>query len=520
MNTKKLNTLKAYFGYASLRTGQDEITDAILSGRDVLGIMPTGAGKSLCYQLPALMLPGITLVISPLISLMEDQTASLSARHISAVCINSKLKRNELNTIYQSLPKGRYKLVYVSPERLQDNVFRGVLEKCAVSLICIDEAHCIDSWGEDFRPSYRKIAECTSALSDADGKRPVNTAFTATASPRTIDLIIKSLSLKDPFTFNAGCKREDLKLSVIKCPGSKYGALISFLNKHRGECGIIYCSTRRSAEDLYAALPDMLKTRMPGSSLHAAGIPGTDSPPWDLFKYHGGMGNDERERNQRLFTESKCALMTATCAFGMGIDKSDIRFIVHYEMPGSIEDYFQEAGRAGRDGKGGECVLLYSLDDIAVRLALIKKDAPLSHPDYEKLWKMISYCSCRGDLQDYIVSCFGGSNTQHLGPGVFEKPLFEIIKKAVSGHGKGHFPVRKRDDLFGYLVILRKRLAAIFKINEGKIFSNKSLKAMSAVLPTSLPQLLLTEGVKPLSAMKYGKYFIYAISVYRDFISV
>ena len=488
MNDRKLNILKAYFGYDSLRPGQDEITDAILSGRDVLGIMPTGAGKSLCYQLPALMFPGMTIVVSPLISLMEDQTTFLTSHHIDAVCITSKLDRHDLDRIYHSLSKGRYKLVYVSPERLQNPDFCSVCGQCAVSLICIDEAHCIDSWGEDFRPAYRNIA----GFAESVGTRPVIAAFTATALPGTADFIIKNLGLSDPFIINTGYRRDDLRFEVCKCAGNKYSRLLSILGKHTGQCGIIYCSTRRSVEELYAGL---------------SGKPGKyrcrDGTKPGIYRYHGGMDPREREIDQKRFIESPDGIMIATCAFGMGIDKGDIRFIIHYEIPGSIEDYYQEAGRASRDKKGAVCTLLYSLDDIPVRLSLIRKDVPMSHPDYTKLRSMIDYCRFTGDLQEYIISYFSGKN---------KVPARRAAK------GRRH-AVRPRSDLYDHLSLMRKRLAASLGINESKIFTNQCLRAMSASLPSNFPALLMTEGVYIKNAMKYGKYFIYVISVYTDFIS-
>ena len=329
----KLTMLKQYFGHAQFRPGQEELIDAILSGRDVLGVMPTGAGKSVCYQLPAMMLPGLTLVISPLISLMKDQVAALEQSQIPAACINSSLSLAEYDEVYRRAEQGAYKLLYVAPERLSTEDFLAFVRGVQVSFVAVDEAHCVSQWGQDFRPSYLGIADFVSQLPE----RPVLGAFTATATEQVKDDIHKMLGLIDPLRLTTGFDRPNLYFEVMH-PKKKEAALLSFLSEHREQSGIVYCATRKAVESVC-------------DKLREQGFAAT--------RYHAGLDDEERRRNQEDFEFDRARVMVATNAFGMGIDKSNVSFVVHYHMPKNIESYYQEAGRAGRDGSPANLSLIH-----------------------------------------------------------------------------------------------------------------------------------------------------------------
>ena len=491
---KKLDLLKGYFGHEKFRPGQEEIIDSVLAGRDVLGIMPTGAGKSVCYQLPALLLPGVTLVISPLISLMEDQTAKLRSHGIDAVCINSSLDPYKLNTVLNKVSAGGYRIIYVSPERLLMPSFREICARIRISFICVDEAHCIDSWGESFRPAYSKIARFAGDPSLSPSGRPVIAAFTATATEYVKEKIISSLGLSDPLCVNTGYRRDDLTFRVIRCsPSAKFTELLHIIKKHRGKCGIIYCSSRNTADALYKKL----------SLLSASGNgPGGLLPP-EVFRYHGGMNGPERESSQRGFIKSKDSVMCATCAFGMGIDKSDIRYVVHYEIPGSIEDYYQEAGRASRDGEGGECVLLFSLSDINTRLALTDSSLPMTHPSYKRLAAMIEYALSKDGYMALMISYFSGND--HM-PHVRNRKKPRMPRK-----------MRYEDELKGFLRRLRAVLSSAYAKPAASVASNTALENMAAAMPENLFDLLFVEGMSIRSVFRYGRYFLFAVRVFRTF---
>lgn len=321
-------TLKHYFGYDSLRKGQSELIEGILQGKDVLGIMPTGAGKSLCYQLPALMLEGTTIVVSPLISLMTDQVKALNQAGVHAAYINSSLTENQIRTALSYAEQGRYKIIYVAPERLNTPRFLEFACKGQISMLTVDEAHCISQWGQDFRPSYLEIEDFLVKLP----KRPIVSAFTATATERVKNDIIKSLSLENPVTMVTGFDRPNLFFSVVARKGGREtdNSIINYVKKHEDESGIIYCATKKNVDNLHALLLQY-------------GI--------QAGRYHAGMSLEERKKNQDDFTYDRIRVMVATNAFGMGIDKSNVRYVLHYNMPQSLEYYYQEAGRAGRDGE-------------------------------------------------------------------------------------------------------------------------------------------------------------------------
>lgn len=383
--------LKAVFGYDSFRPGQEAVINAILEGRDILAVMPTGAGKSLCYQVPAMLLSGITLVISPLISLMQDQVKALNEAGVNAAFINSSLSEKELNDTFKNAYKGHYKIVYVAPERLMSEGFISFAKSVEISMVTVDEAHCISQWGQDFRPSYMDIAEFINILD----KRPIISAFTATATQNVREDIICSLGLSDPYFLVTGFDRENLFFQVDK-PQNKERFILDFIERHRGESGIIYCATRKNVDSLYTLLRKQ----------HIS-----------VGKYHAGMSNEERKQMQNDFVFDYTSIVIATNAFGMGIDKSNVRFVIHYNMPSSMENYYQESGRAGRDGLNSECILLFSPQDIIInRFLLEHKDFSDVDPidamtirerDIKRLQIMEGYCYTTECLRNYILKYFG-----------------------------------------------------------------------------------------------------------------
>ena len=386
--------LKQYFGYDSFRPGQDELVQAILSGRDTLGIMPTGAGKSICYQVPALALPGLTLVVSPLISLMKDQVGALNEAGVPAACINSAMSFEEMRDALYFAGRGQYKLLYVAPERLTAPFFLDFARRVPISMVTVDEAHCISQWGQDFRPSYLKILDFLAALP----QRPLVSAFTATATAEVRDDIIRALGLEDPFVITTGFDRPNLYFAVEK-PSSKPSALLAHLMQRRDKSGIVYCSTRKTVEEVC----DMLLSR---------GLPAT--------RYHAGLDPEERLANQDDFLYDRKTVMVATNAFGMGIDKSNVSFVIHYNMPKNMESYYQEAGRAGRDGEAADCILLYNGQDVRTAEFLIehshenedesmdeKTRRQLIERDMERLKQMTFYATTTDCLRRYILNYFG-----------------------------------------------------------------------------------------------------------------
>lgn len=387
----KFSILKHNFGHSRFRQGQEALIDAILSGRDVLGVMPTGGGKSLCYQVPALMLSGVTLVISPLISLMKDQVSALKKSGITAAYINSSLTSDQLRLVYERTSKGAYKLLYIAPERLITKEFLALIQKIEISLVSVDEAHCISQWGQDFRPSYLKIADFIDALPH----RPVVAAFTATATAEVQQDIIRLLRLIDPMCNVTGFDRPNLFFDV-QSPKNKMSVLLNLLRERKEKNGIIYCATRASVERICQHLCDK-------------GISATC--------YHAGLDEATRRSNQDAFQFDRKNVMVATNAFGMGIDKSNVNFVIHYNMTKSLEAYYQEAGRAGRDGEPADCILLFSAGDIETARFLIKNSsneelsedaqALVRQKDYERLQTMVGYCKTTKCLRGYILDYFG-----------------------------------------------------------------------------------------------------------------
>ena len=397
---KKLEVLSRYFGYTQFRGAQEELIDAVLSGRDVLGVMPTGGGKSLCYQIPALLLPGITLVISPLISLMQDQVLALKSVGVPAAYLNSSLSLEQQSLVLRNLRQGRYKILYAAPERLLGEGFLAMAREVPISLVAVDEAHCISQWGQDFRPSYLKIPEFLQTLP----QRPVVSAYTATATPTVRRDIQKCLNLRNPLVKVTVFDRPNLRFEV-RTPDSKRGTLLTLLALRKDKSGIVYCSTRKEVDSVCSFLLDK----------HFAAA-----------RYHAGLPDELRRKNQEDFLYDRKTVMVATNAFGMGIDKSNVSYVIHYNMPQSMESYYQEAGRAGRDGEPAECILLFGKRDIVTAKFLIEKSyeeselseeerALLKQQDMKRLWAMVDYCQTPGCLRQYILSYFGQYNTPKCG---------------------------------------------------------------------------------------------------------
>ncbi len=408
----KYEVLKHYFGYDSFREGQELLIDSILEGRDVLGIMPTGAGKSLCYQIPALMLKGITLVVSPLISLMKDQVSALNQAGIHAAYLNSSLTAGQYHKALGFAREGRYSMIYVAPERLTAPEFLDFAVNADISMVAVDEAHCVSQWGQDFRPSYLKIVDFVNRL---PGK-PVISAFTATATREVRDDIIDILMLKEPVVSVTGFDRPNLYFGVLS-PKDKYATLKNFVELRPGKCGIVYCLTRKLVEEVCEKLM---------------------KDGFSVTRYHAGLSDAERRKNQDDFIYDRAQIMVATNAFGMGIDKSNVRYVVHYNMPKNMESYYQEAGRAGRDGEAAECILLYGGQDVVTNQMFLDNNRdnqeldPVTRKlvlerDRERLRKMTWYCFTNECLRDYILRYFGEYGSNYCGNCVNCLTQFETV---------------------------------------------------------------------------------------------
>ena len=498
-------TLKQYFGYDSLRTGQEELINGILAGHDVLGIMPTGAGKSLCYQLPALMLKGITLVISPLISLMSDQVKALNQAGVHAAYINSSLTENQIRIALSYASQGRYKIIYVAPERLNTPRFLDFACNADISMLTVDEAHCISQWGQDFRPSYLEIAGFLTRLP----RRPIVSAFTATATERVKNDIVASLGLNNPVTMVTGFDRPNLFFRVVTRKGGsqKDNSIINYVKKHEDESGIIYCATKKNVDKLYTLLNEQ-------------GI--------SAGRYHAGLSNEERKQNQEDFTYDRIRVMVATNAFGMGIDKSNVRYVLHYNMPQSLEYYYQEAGRAGRDGEEAECVLFFSKQDIMINKFLLQNkasagdvasDMQKTANDRRKLQQMINYCETDKCLREFILSYFGDTT-----PCICNKCSNCVVvedeeeetyvetgkkrKKAAQLAGLNELGAA----LFEKLRSVRTELAAEKLVPPYIICSDKTLKDMCAKLPRDKEQLADVYGMGEQKIQNYGESFVTAVN--------
>ncbi|MGG1396657.1 DNA helicase RecQ [Bacillus salipaludis] len=391
MFQQALPILETYFGYKSFRKGQEQAIRSVLEGNNTICVMPTGGGKSICYQIPAMVLPGTTIVISPLISLMKDQVDALIQAGIPATFINSSLSYNEANERIRESKQGKYKLLYIAPERLESQEFIEDLKQMEIPLVAVDEAHCISQWGHDFRPSYRHIQQMVNNLP----QKPIVLALTATATPKVREDICTLLKIDEENTVMTGFERENLSFSVIKGQ-DRFKFLIDYIKKNEKEAGIIYAATRKNVDQLY-------------EKLKRENI--------EVARYHAGMGDVERAQEQDRFLEDKASVMVATSAFGMGIDKSNIRYVLHFQLPKNMESYYQEAGRAGRDGLDSECILLHSSQDVQIQRFLIDQSSDRSRmtQELEKLQQMVDYCHTENCLQEFILYYFGETETEPCG---------------------------------------------------------------------------------------------------------
>ncbi|NLP34455.1 MAG: DNA helicase RecQ [Clostridiales bacterium] len=490
MNKKVI--LKKYFGYDEFRDGQGELIDSILSGKDTLGIMPTGAGKSICFQVPALMMQGITLVISPLISLMKDQVGALNQAGVHAAYLNSSLTYNQYRLALQYAKEGRYKIIYVAPERLTTEEFLEFAMEADVSMISIDEAHCVSQWGQDFRPSYLKILEFVEKLP----VRPIISAFTATATKEVKEDIVRILRLQSPFVLTTGFDRSNLSFSV-QAPKDKYEVVLQYISENKGKSGIIYCLTRKEVEEVC-------------DRLNQEGYPVT--------RYHAGLSDAERRNNQDDFIYDRKLIMVATNAFGMGIDKSNVRFVIHYNMPKNIESYYQEAGRAGRDGEPAECILLYGGKDVVTNQFFIENNNDNEELDYhtlelvkerdrERLKKMTYYCFTNDCLRDYILRYFGEYGENYCGNcsnclTQFEDIDVTAIAKQLIGC------VQSCGQRFGMGVIVDTvRGSKAARLRQNRMVENDfygSLAGKSAILVRQVLNHLLLKGYLELTNEEYA----------------
>jgi len=484
--------LQRYYGYPDFREGQKKIVDSLLHGRDTLGIMPTGGGKSICYQIPALMHPGLTLVISPLISLMKDQVDALTTAGINAAYINSTLSGKEVNERIRAAKRGDLKLLYVAPERLELDWFREEMAGLDISIVAVDEAHCVSQWGHDFRTSYLSV---TPFVAELPG-RPIVAAFTATATPEVMEDMQRLLRLDDPQVFVTGLGRDNLEMSVLRGE-NKREFVLNYAASHAHQSGIIYAATRKEVDDLC-------------QRLQAQGLP--------AGRYHAGMSDAERAESQEAFLYDDIRVIVATNAFGMGIDKSNVRYVIHYNMPKNMESYVQEAGRAGRDGEPSQCILLFSAQDIMTQKFLIEQnpqDSERKHNEYRKLQQMIDYC--------YTTRCLRSAMLDYFGEEHDDKPCGtcssctddrELIDITVDAQ-KIFSCIHRMRERFGVSMV-----AAVLKGSRAKkvleygfdrlptygVMSNRTEKEISETINVLISEgyLALTEGQYPVVKLQSG----------------
>ena len=502
-DTAQYPMLKQVFGHGEFRDGQRQMVDAIISGRDALGIMPTGAGKSICYQLPALMLQGITLVISPLISLMIDQVMALKQMGVAAAYINSSLSPSQIEIATQRAALGYYKIIYVAPERLEAPDFIAFARDADIAMVTVDEAHCVSKWGQDFRPSYLRIPEFLQVLK----RRPILSAFTATATQRVRQDILAQLCLQRPELVTTGFDRPNLFFWVQQ-PKDKFDALTEFLDNKSELSGIVYCATRKAVEQVTERL---------------------NENGYSAARYHAGLSDKERMKSQDDFQYDRVRIIVATNAFGMGIDKSNVSFVVHYNMPQDIESYYQEAGRAGRDGEPADCLLLYNKQDVMTARFLIShstENPELSREDellliernMDRLKQMTFYSTTKKCLRKFILNYFGDSAPERCGHcstcmglpyevGEKKRTAKERNKKSAPPVG-----VDERDiPLYDALAGLRLSIAQQAKVPAYVIFSNATLRDMTKRKPQTDTEMLGVSGVGELKLQQYGKIFMAVI---------
>ena len=513
--------LKKVFGYDSFRPGQEEIVSRLLAGQDVLAVMPTGAGKSICYQVPALLLPGITIVVSPLVSLMKDQVGALVQAGVAAAFLNNSLTDNQKALMLHRAREGWYKIIYVAPERLEMPGFQRFAQERQISMVTVDEAHCISQWGQDFRPSYLRIREFVDSLPT----RPVVGAFTATATAHVREDIRTHLDLKAPYEVITSFDRPNLSFATRRAlPSEKPKILLDLVLKERDNAGIIYCSTTRQVDET----TQLLQSR----GIRAAA-------------YHAKLDAETRQKNQDDFLYDRVQIMVATNAFGMGIDKPNVRFVIHYNMPKDLESYYQEAGRAGRDGEPARCTLLYSGTDVRTIRFFIDKEleadnglpadvkAEAARKAEERLKYMTFYSTTPRCLRGFLLSYFGEAAPQKCGncsnclraeqaAGQVEQEAAEARQRAAASAKRLAAASRRRtqdaeplseadEKLLAALYALRKRLAAKQKIPAYMIFNDATLREMAQKKPLSMDELLNITGVGEKKAAHYGRMFLAAI---------
>lgn len=491
---RKQQLLQEVFGYTGFRPGQQPIIDRLLAGGDAVGIMPTGAGKSVCYQLPALLLPGITIVVCPLISLMKDQVGALVQAGVRAAYLNSSLSDGQYRKALQNAKQGLYKIIYVAPERLLTPSFLSLCASQIISMVCVDEAHCVSQWGQDFRPGYLDIATFLERLS----VRPVVCAFTATATRQVREDIVSLLCLQNASVTVTGFDRPNLYFGVARTT-DKYAALKDYLMLHPDSCGIIYCLTRKTVEEVCARLCD-------------DGFAATS--------YHAGLPIEDRQRSQDDFLYDRVQLMVATNAFGMGIDKSNVAFVIHYNMPKDIESYYQEAGRAGRDGNPAQCLLLYSKRDVMTNRFLIEhSDArgdlteeqaqQLRARDEDRLRQMTFYANAKGCLRASLLRYFGEQPPAHCGNC---SGCLTPQKAAVKAPQPEE--TMAPSGLYAELKKLRLKLARSAGVPPFAVFTDATLQKISTMLPKTEADFLKVPGVGKIKCTRYAKEFLAVVAQY------
>lgn len=484
--------LKEIFGYDRFRYGQEETINNILKGRDVMALMPTGAGKSICYQLPAVVSKGITIVISPLISLMADQVRSLKSLGIRGAYLNSTLTFKQYLKALDNAKKGMYKIIYVAPERLETNEFLDFAQNADISIIAIDEAHCVSQWGQDFRPSYLRIIDFISSLP----KRPVVCAFTATATAQVKEDIMTMLGLNNPFTIETGYDRPNLYFET-RIPLSKKDALINVIKRHKNESGIIYCISRKNVEEICDFLCEK---------------------GYNATRYHAGLDDYERKNNQSDFIYDRKEIMVATNAFGMGINKSDVRYVVHYNMPRNLEFYYQEAGRAGRDGEKAECILFFEQKDYFTNQYFIdridetgemadEQRARVIENERKKLNQMRYYATSNTCLRNYILYYFGEKSEQRCNNCSNCIKAEEIISDTDN---------RVDYNLIAALKKVRAALAKRYRTPAATLVTDATIRDMAVNKPVSRAQLSKITGMNGFKVRAYGDEFLNIIIAYKQ----
>ncbi len=487
-----LTLLRQVFGYDSFRPGQETLIHALLAGRDAVGVMPTGGGKSICYQLPALMLPGITLVVSPLISLMVDQVQALVQLGVRGAYLNSSLNQKQLARALDNACRGMYKIIYLAPERLNTAGVRQLAESQPISMVCVDEAHCVSQWGQDFRPSYLEIPRFVRSLP----RRPVVAAFTATATPKVRLDLAEMLELREPTYITTGFDRPNLYFEVQR-PQDKFDALVACLERHPRQSGIVYCLTRKEVETVCQRLCKL--------GYHAT-------------RYHGGLETEEKNRNQEDFIYDRSPIIVATNAFGMGIDKSNVSFVIHYNMPKDMESYYQEAGRAGRDGSAAECILLYSGRDVKLRQYKLEQDPEeetvdaatrdfLRRQELLRLEQMSRYAVTGRCLRNTLLAYFGERRTEPCGH------CSNCTRAVKPARGEERPAIdSRRQALLSALFEERTRQARRHGVAPANIFSDLTLREMAQELPENEFQLLQVTGVTFAKCRRYGAAFLRVIA--------